>query len=149
MTRADAAAFLAARYGGYLTAANRAATDTPGALGEVIDDALRALGVAEADLATATSADATEDADWRVQLAYRAMAQLSRDLGAANFDASIGGDSYKLSQVRAAAEKDLALAASAVLERFGTLGVIPSEDVALVWTLDLNYLADDPALETA
>ena len=142
MTRDDAATYLGTRIGAYLTAVSRTAEDSDGNLAGVIDDALRALGTAAADLATAAPEGETEEEDFRVQLTYRALLQIVRDLGATYFNVSTGGDSFALNQVRAAAEKDLALAEKAVLERFGTLGVVPSGDAGAVWSIDLNFLAD-------
>ncbi len=78
----------------------------------------------------------------RVQLAYRALRQIVRDLGATSFDISTGGDSFKLSQLRAAAEKDLAEAKAEVMDRFGTLGVVPAEGSSPFVSIDLNYLND-------
>ena len=83
-------------------------------------------------------ADAEIEEDLRVQVAYRSMAQITRDLGATAFNISTGGDSFSLNQMRLAAEKDLAEAKSAVLARFGTLGTATS-DGGIV-TLDLNFL---------
>lgn len=144
MDRSEAVAFLDDRYSDYLTAASRDATDLSGkTLKSAIDDAFRALGVASADLATAETSGEEEDEDLRVQLAYRAMQQIVRDLGATSFDISTGGDSFKLSQLRAAAEKDLAEAKTAVLDRFGTLGVVPAEGSSPFVSIDLNYLDDD------
>lgn len=142
MDRADAAVYVGERYGQYLLAVTRDATDTAGDLASVIDDAFRYLGVASADLATAETSGEEADEDLRVQVAYRSMQQIVRDLGATSFDISTGGDSFKLSQLRAAAEKDLAEAKAAVLERFGTLGVVPAEGSSPFVSLDLNYLDD-------
>ena len=143
MNRADAAAFIGQRYGAYLSAVTRTAEDSPGNLAPVIDDAFRALGYVAADIPTAeTDGSAEADEDLRVQVAYRAMAQISRDLGATSFDLSTGGDSFKLSQLRAAAEKDLAAAKAEVLERFGTVGMIASDDSSPFVTIDLSFLDD-------
>jgi len=143
MDRADAAVYVGERYGQYLLAVTRDATDTAGDLAAaVIDDAFRYLGVASADLATAETSGEEEDEDLRVQLAYRALRQIVRDLGATSFDISTGGDSFKLSQLRAAAEKDLAEAKAEVMDRFGTLGVVPAEGSSPFVSIDLNYLDD-------
>lgn len=143
MNRAGAVDFLNDRYSDYLSAASRAASDASGkTLKPVIDDAFRALGYVAADIPTATTDGEEADEDLRVQVAYRAMAQIVRDLGATSFDLSTGGDSFKLSQLRAAAEKDLAEAKTAVLERFGTLGVVPAEGSSPFVSIDLNYLND-------
>jgi len=141
MNRLDAATFVGLRVSAYLGAAGRAATDTTGSLKEVIDDAFRALGYLEASLTTATTTTATADEDLRVQVMYRALLQVVRDIGATYFDVSVG-DSFKLSQVRTAAEKDLALAMAAMIERFGTLGIVPIAGASLVWSIDTNYLDD-------
>lgn len=141
MDRDAAATYLATRLAAYLSATGRTATDGSGNLGEIIDDALRALGVASDDLSTAEAADDAERTDWEVQLTYRALLQITRDLGATHFDVTVG-DSFKLSQVRAAAEKDLALAEAAVLARFGTLGVVAGDDASPFVAIDLNYLVD-------
>lgn len=143
MNRAEAVEFINDRYSDYLTAASREASDDPGkTLKPVIDDAFRALGYVAADIPTATTSGEEADEDLRVQLAYRAMQQIVRDLGATSFDISTGGDSFKLSQLRAAAEKDLAEAKAEVLERFGTLGIVPADGASPFVSIDLNYLDD-------
>ena len=142
MNRADGAAYIGARFGGYLAAVSRTAADSSGNLAAVLDDSLRALGYAAADIPTAEPEGETAEEDFRVQLAYRATLQVTRDLGATYFNVSTGGDSFALNQVRAAAEKDLAVAEKAVLERFGTLGVVASGDSGAVWSIDLNFLTD-------
>lgn len=142
MNREDAAEFVGDRFGQYLLAVTRDATDTVGNLKAAIDDAFRALGYVAADIPTATTSGEEADEDLRVQVAYRAMQQISRDLGATSFDLSTGGDSFKLSQLRAAAEKDLAEAKAEVLERFGTLGVVPADGASPFVSIDLNYLND-------
>jgi hypothetical protein len=142
VNRADGATFVGQRLGAYLSAVGRAATDSAGNLQPVIDDALRALGTAAADLATAEPDGEDAEEDFRVQLTYRAMVQIVRDLGT-TFNVSTGGDSFALNQMRAAAEKDLELAAAAVLARFGTLGVVAGELDSPFATIDLNILVDD------
>jgi hypothetical protein len=143
VNRAEAVTYLADRYGEYLSAASRAATDASGkTLRPVLDDAFRALGYVAADIPTATTDGEEADEDLRVQAAYRAMQQISRDLGATSFDLSTGGDSFRLSQVRAAAEKDLQLATDAVLDRFGTLGIVTGESDNPFVTIDLNFLTE-------
>jgi hypothetical protein len=142
MNRADAVSFLAPRYAKYLATVARTASDVSGGLKEPIDDAFVALGTVLADVPTAQTLDAEGDEDLRVQLSYRLMAQLVRDL-ATNMDVSSQGDSIRLSQIRAAAEKDLMTAAAAVMDRFGTLGAISiSDDADLFTTLDLNFLEE-------
>lgn len=143
MNREDAAEFVGDRFGQYLLAVTRDATDTVGNLKSVIDDAFRALGYVAADIPTATTSGEEADEDLRVQLAYRALRQIVRDLGATQFDVSVDGDSYKLSQLHAAAKADLAEAKAEVLDRFGTLGVVPAEGSSPFVSIDLNYLDDD------
>ncbi len=140
MTRAEAAAYIGERWGEYLLAVDRTASDGSGkTLKPALDDSLRALGYAAVDIPTAAPTDPEDEEDLRVQVAYRAMAQISRDL-ATSFDVSTGGDSYRLSQMRAAAEKDLALAALAVLERFRTLAVVSTDGRNAVTTLEYDFL---------
>jgi hypothetical protein len=141
VNRADGATYLGQRLGAYLSAVNRTAADSSGNVQSVIDDALRALGYAAADIATAAPAGEEGEEDFRVQLIYRAMVQIVRDLGTV-FNLSTSGDSFSLNQMRTAAEKDLHLAAAAVLERFGTLGVVASDDDTPFVTIDLNFLDD-------
>jgi hypothetical protein len=142
VNRADVATFVGERYGAYLAAVGRAATDSDGNLKAVIDDALRALGYATEDIPTAEPTEAEAEEDLRVQVAYRTMAQVSRDLGATNFDISVPDGSFKLSQLRGAAEADLVKAANEVIARFGTLGVVASDSDNPFATIDLNFLDD-------
>lgn len=154
MTRTEAAAFLAARFPDYLSAGNRAATDDADplvkSLRPVIDAALRALGYARADVATAEPDWTGADDDYELQLEYRALLQLARDLGGSLFDVSTGGDSFRLSQLRSAVEKDLATAERALLARFGTTGPVDLVNgTAAVGTFawDTDFLDDRPVRE--
>lgn len=147
MNRVEVATFVGERYGAYLTAVGRVAADTDGNLKPAIDDALRALGYATVDLPTAEPTDAEAEEDLRVQVAYRAMAQVSRDLGATNFDITVPDGSFKLSQLRGAAEADLVKAASEVIARFGTLGVVLGDGGNPFLTIDLNFLEDEMLVE--
>lgn len=144
MTRAEAAAWIDSRYGAYLEAAGRGDGDAAGELSEVIDDALLALGYAADEISTAEPTEAEAVEDLRVQLAYRAMLQITRDLGATSFDVGLSGNSFRLGQIRVAAEKDLAITSAAVLARFGTLGVVPTADgtSSPFVTINLNYLEE-------
>lgn len=143
MDRSEAVAFIDDRYGDYLSAASREASDDAGkTLKPVIDDAFRALGYVAADIPTATTDGEEADEDLRVQLAYRALQQIVRDLGATSFDLSTGGDSFKLSQLHAAAKAELAEAKEAVMARFLTLGVVPADGASPFVSIDLNYLTD-------
>lgn len=143
MNRADAVAIIGTRFAKYLTAASRTAADTTGNLKEIIDDAFRALGFAPADLPTAETSGTVADEDLWVQLPYRALEQVCRDIGATFFDVTVG-DSFKLSQISGACRKDLEDAKAAVLERFGTVGVVDGDGASDgLSTIDLNYLADE------
>lgn len=143
MDRVDIAAYIGARYGAYLDAVSRTAADSAGNLQAPIDDALRALGFAEDELATAETITAESDEDLRVQAAYHTMAQVVRDLRATIFDVNTGGDSFRLSQIRAAAESELAELRDAVMARFGTLGVV-ADSSAVFATIDTNRLMERP-----
>lgn len=146
MDRAGALTFLDVRYGAYLLQVGR--DDSEGDLGFILDEALQYLSVPEADIATWSSETTAGDQDMRVMLAYRFMLQVVRDLGPTQFDVSIDGEgSFKLSQIRAAAERDLALAESAVRQRFRTLGIVPNAEDGIAnpfVTLDHNFLTEDP-----
>lgn len=139
MNRADAATYIGERFGAYLLAAPRTATDSAGNLKAPIDDAFRALGYAAADIATAETDGEEADEDFRVQVSYRAMVQVVADMGATYLDVTVG-DSFKLSQPEAAAERMLKRTEAAVLERFGTLGVVADDDSNSFVALDLNFL---------
>lgn len=147
MIRDDAVDFLDDQYGKYLKAVKRLPLDTTGNLKGIIDAAFRALGVASADLLTASTDGEEEDEDLRVQVAYRAMEQIVRDLGATAIDVTLAsGDSYRINQLRAAAEKDLLTAKAAVIDRFGTLGPVLGEDAPFgITTINLNYLKEPQA----
>jgi hypothetical protein len=146
VNRAGAVTYISTRFGKYLSAAGRAPADGSGLLKEVIDDALLALGYDEATLATAAPEAGTPAEDFRVQLAYRAMVQINRDLGGTVFDVSTAGDSFKLSQLKAQAKDDLEETRNAVMERFLTLGTVPSDSTDPFRVIDLNYL-DNPWCE--
>ena len=139
MNRTEAAAYVGERLGAYLTAAGRTAADSAGNLKGVIDDALRALGYGEDELATAETTTAAATEDLRVQVLYRTLVQIVRDLGAQMFDLSSPEASLKLSQLRVAAEKELARAEAAVIARFSTTEIV-TEGGGLV-SVDLNFLA--------
>lgn len=138
MTRDEAATFLGQRLGAYLSTVVRTVEDSAGNLQPIIDDALRALGYAEPDLATAEPDDR---AGYEVQLRYRALLQITLDL-AVFFNLGTGGDQYSLVAIRQAAEKDLKRAEDAVLAYYGTLGVVAADDDAVFATLDTNINVD-------
>ncbi len=140
MTRDDAADYIGARLSAYLDAVSRTVADSAGNLQPIIDDALRALGYADADLAFAEPTGSDEVAGLRLQLIYRALLQITRDL-AVFIDISTAGDSFKLSQMRTAALADLAIAEASVLSWFGTLDAAVADGDPFV-TVDLNFLAE-------
>lgn len=142
MNRSEAVVFISDRLGEYLSAADREASDAAGkTLRPVIDDALRAIGWPMADLATAVVLDAERITDLEVQAIYRALLQLNRDLGATMINTSVGGDSFSLQSIRAAAREDLAQAAEMVLARFNTLEIVGEGSSSDAGFIDLNFLA--------
>lgn len=88
LARADLVTAVAGELADVLTLAGIAATDTSGALKEPLDRVFRALGVAEAGLASATVADGDEQR----AIAYAAYFVLSRAVGAlaSRVDVSLG-----------------------------------------------------------
>lgn len=135
MTRADAVVFIQDRLGDYLEAADREASDAPGkTLRPILDDALRAMGYGEDDLALAAPDDTELVIDFQVQAIYRALLQLNRDLGATMINYSGAGKSYSLQSIRAAVKEDLEAAALEVDKRFG----------GGVGFIDLGFLAPIP-----
>jgi hypothetical protein len=142
MDRADVSEYLGERYGAYLDAVSRTAADSVGNLKSVIDDALRALGYAAADIPTAVSATEDEDDDLKLQASYRLMEQVVRDMGPQFMDISTAGDSFKLSQLKAAATEELNRLREEVLDRFGTLGVVATGDGDVFASIDVNNLTD-------
>lgn len=125
MTRAEVAAAVAARIPTQLADAGMAGTDTPGALKEPIDDALRGLGVAEAALATATSDDPV---GFVALVKFFALKAVEARIGD-RFDVGTGGDSYKLSQTVANVR---ALIARAEQELAVLFGGVPSGGATVV-----------------
>ncbi len=138
MTRAEVAAQVAIRLSAQLADAGLAATDVTNGLKEPIDDALRSLGYAEADLATA----APSDAPGFILMAKYHTLRLVLEKVADRFDVTTGGDSYRLNQVIANLEKLLARAEADVIRWFGALVVADDGGVIVV---DLNYL--DPSAD--
>lgn len=137
MTRAELAAWVGARYAAYLDAVSRSATDDVGDLKEPIDDAYELLGYIASDIPTAAPTESSPIADARVMTSYTTMLQVVRDLGT-SFDLSSEGDSYRLSQMLAAAEKELGRATVAVLERGLYLTLVSETPGMGAW--NLNYL---------
>lgn len=137
MTRDELATWVGARYGAYLESVDRLAVDEPGDLEEPISDAYELLGYLPADIATAAPVEPSPIADARVMAAYTTMVQVVRDLGT-SFDLSSEGDNYRLSQMLAAAERELQRTAAAVLERGLSLTLVGDAPGIGAW--NLNFL---------
>lgn len=142
MNRADAATYIGQRYLNYLDAAERDAKDTVAGLKPAIDDALRALGYAEDDLATADVDEGETLTDYRLQLALRSMQQIVRDLRATYMNVGLSGKSFNLKDLREGAEHELKELTDAVLARFGTLDVVSADASSGIVTVDLNMNVD-------
>jgi hypothetical protein len=135
VTRDEAVTYVSDRLADYLDAASREASDNPGkTLRPVIDDALRAMGVGEDSLALYATDDPELVIDFQVQVIYRALLQLNRDLGATMINYSGAGKSYSLQAIRQAVREDLQAAAEDVDKRFG----------AGSGYIDLGFLAPIP-----
>ena len=106
MTRADIVGYIAARLGSLVSEAGLAPSDTTGNLKEPLDDALRVMGYAEADIATANPTDTRYVL---ICARYQTLLRIQEAI-ADRFDVSVGGDSFKLQQVIDNVEKLLAKA---------------------------------------
>ncbi|MEJ7901846.1 MAG: hypothetical protein WKF63_08345, partial [Thermomicrobiales bacterium] len=141
MTRTEAAAALAVRLGTVFVDAG--IVPTAAGLAPALDDALRAFGYAEVDLATAAPADAN---GFIAMGRYHAL-RLCLDRIADRFDVGIAGGSYKLQQTVATIERRLAEARGEVIDLFGSLSPEWMVDgagtvAASIFALDLDYLDD-------
>lgn len=141
MTRAEAVAALAERLG--TTLADAGVSPDEAGLAPALDDALRAFGFAEADLATAEPAD---DHGFLTMATYHAL-RLCLDRIADRFDVGIAGSSYKLQQVVSTLERRIAAAKADVIELFGStspewMAANDAAGVGAVFALDLDYLGD-------
>lgn len=137
MTRAEMAAQLGIRLASVLAKVGLAAADVSGALKEPIDDALRSMGYAEDELATAAPDDAV---GFLAMARYQTLRHV-RDALATQFDASLpGGLSGRRSQVFAQVTILVEAAEGDVIRLFGSVDA-PAADGGLV-TMDLNFLAD-------
>ena len=139
MNRDAAATYIGQRFSAYLAAVNRPPDDSPGNLDTIIDDALRSLGYADEDVAAADVL--TDIGGYRLQLLYRALLQFRYDL-AMNIDVSTEGDSFRLSQRKAAIDNDIAAFEQSILNHFGTLDAVSLTDEGAFITMDFNFLAD-------
>lgn len=140
MNRAAAAAEMGTRLAALLTDAGMSAADQAGQMKEPLDDAFRALGFAEADLATADSGDPVGLLAMLRLFTLRAV----RDSIAIRFDVGISGDSYRLSQTVAALDRLVAQAEAAVEVLFGpgaAAGASISANGGMV-VLDLDFLTE-------
>ncbi len=136
MTRADIVGYLAARLGSLVAEAGMAASDTTGNLKEPLDDALRGMGYAEADLTTVVP---TDTRSVLISARYQTLLRIQEAI-ADRFDVSVGGDSFKLQQVIDNVEKLLAKARAEMFTTSGfqsgtiSLGFLGSEaDVVEAW----------------
>jgi len=146
MDRADAVVYINDRLADYLDAADRDASDGAGkTLRPIIDDALRALGTSEDDLATAIILGDSPVTGFRVQLLYRTLLQLNRDLGATMINVSTAGDSFSLRDIRAAVKEDLEQAEQMVLARFGTVEILDASASSIGY-IDEGFLAPIPLI---
>lgn len=139
MLRADLVAYIADELGDFLDAADREASDAAGkTLRPIIDNAIRAVGMVDADLASVLPLSARE-LDLRIQATYRALVQINRDLGATMINFSGGNASYSLRAIYDAAKDALEEARQAVLARFGTTEYL--DDTSGVGFIDTNHLS--------
>lgn len=104
MNRADSASYLAGTLAQWLTDAGLAATDSAGALKEVIDDALLMTGTAYADLATATVADA-DVFGYRKVLRYTGLLRIQDAIGS-RVDLQLDGPQMSKSRSQAVRQID-------------------------------------------
>lgn len=139
MTRAELVTYLGDRFGRYLEAVGRTATDDSANLKPAIDDALLAMGYSRGELATAEPPPADEEG-YIAQARYHLLKQIVRDLGGDNFNVTLDGNSFMLEQIWKHAREDLADARASVLALFGT--VTSGHRGNGVATLDLNFLDD-------
>src|SRR5690348_7922993 len=118
MLRSDVATLIALDLSSVLSAANMQGTDTLGNLKEPIDRALRAMGVASADLPIAEPAD---DSLFEAQAMYETLRTVYRRLGD-QINLATGGDNYQLNQMFANVKSLLDEAAARVAALGGSRG---------------------------
>ncbi len=145
VTRANATTYLENRFSELRTAAGMLATDSATGWGPPIDDAFRALGKTEDQLATATATDAQRD-DFLALLRYCGLARLRQAL-AVKVDVSVGDPdtSVKRSQMVAVVAAMLKEAKAEVEAK----GYGEAADQWGVGNLRLGYSAYDPDEEEA
>lgn len=110
------------------------AADSTGNLKEPIDDALRAIGYVEADLATA---EPTNARGFIAMVRYHALRVIWERIGD-RFNVSTSGDSFALNQAFGNVEKLLDRASKDVIEIYGSLN--PSDGSAGIITINNNTL---------
>lgn len=134
MNRLEVAAAVGARLVTQLADAGMSAADTTGNLKEPIDDALRAMGVAEPELVAAESDDAR---GFLAMTRYQTLRVVLERIGD-RFNVSTSGDSFSLNQAFSNVEKLLKQAEQDVIGIFGSL--YPAGDGAGIITIDTNTL---------
>lgn len=140
MTRTEVATEVGRRLAGILAAVGVAATDTAGGLKEPIDDALRSLGFAAADLATAAPA---EDGAFLALVEYHALRKAAAELAPRYGVALPGGLAAQRQHAFAHVQALLDRAEAALVAIFG---VVPAAGVAGgIVSYDLHFLAEGPA----
>lgn len=127
----------ARRLGTILTAATIAATDTTGNLKEPIDDALRMLGYAESELATAEPASSLP---FLALVRYTTL-RLAWDRRSQSFDLNSEGTGLRLQQRVATLERMLKDAEGEVIRIFGGIPTGDHEEGGVVW-VDMGYLTE-------
>lgn len=143
MLRSDVAALIALDLSSVLAAANMVGTDSVGNLKEPIDRALRAMGVASADLLTAEPAD---DSLYEAQAMYETLRTVYRRLGD-QINIGTGGDNFQLNQMFANVKALLDEAAARVAALGGSKGgsglLVGTMDLGFNSTLPDEYAADE------
>ena len=134
MNRSEVAVAVGSRLVTQLGDAAMSAADTSGNLKEPIDDALRAMGYAEADLAAAEPEDAR---GFIAMTRYHALRAVWERIGD-RFNVSTSGDSFALNQAFGNVEKLLKAAEADVVAIFGTLS--PAGEGGGIITIDVNTL---------
>jgi len=140
VTRSDIVAYLIARYGRLLAEAEVVMTDSVGGLKEPIDDALRAMGYAEADLATAAPTDTWGSL---IYVRYQTLLRIQEAI-ADRFDVTVDGDSFRLQQMIDNVEKLITKARDEMIATFGVASLTVQSG-----TLNLGFLdRETDAVET-
>lgn len=134
MNRSEVASAVGSRLVTQLGDAAMSAADTSGNLREPIDDALRAMGYTEADLATAEP----EDARGLIAMVRYHVLRIVLERIGDRFDYSDPDGSARLNQTIGNVEKLLARAEADVIAIFGSL--YPTDTTARIITINNNRL---------